>query len=147
MAALTYIHDRSTLVRSTSPSLPQNVWRPFGIGNWNEEPGFRLNAIAVDANYSSHIYVGCDNGTLYKTTDGGRSWERLAAGHQSTPIGSITLDPTGSTIYIATGQGLTALDGVQLWTTDGGATFTPPLPADLFDQVSLENLLALQSQH
>ncbi|HLJ97755.1 MAG TPA: DUF4214 domain-containing protein [Gemmataceae bacterium] len=82
------------------------------------------------------IYVGTDNGGVWKTTDGGANWTPLTdyvtdptTGPVPIAIGGVAVDPhTPDTIYAATGVAdnqLSSQPGVGvLKSTDGGKTWT-----------------------
>ncbi|MCB0402855.1 MAG: T9SS type A sorting domain-containing protein [Flavobacteriales bacterium] len=105
-------------------------WTPLGPTNWNSigwNPGIgRINAVTVDPNNSSVIYVGTPAGGCWKSTNGGNSWTPLTDDLASLGVSGIAIDPTNSnTVYIATGDG----DGTDTYSigvmksTDGGATW------------------------
>ena len=77
----------------------------------------------------SDLYVIDGNGMLFKSTDGGMTWQQLA-GNLFTPK-SITIDPNNpSNIYVVDSV------GVQL-STNGGVSFTtisPPFPGGVYVQ-------------
>jgi uncharacterized protein (TIGR03437 family) len=79
---------------------------------------------------SSDLYVIDAFGILFKTTDGGMTWQKLSAQYFLVPK-SITIDPKNpSHIYVVDQSGL------QL-STDGGQTFktiSPPLPGGVYVQ-------------
>ena len=70
---------------------------------------------------------------LYKTTDGGRTWQRVLEGNDDTGVTDVAMDPSDpSTLYAATYQRRRQAfgfvgggPGSALWKTiDGGATWT-----------------------
>ncbi|MBL4592322.1 MAG: T9SS type A sorting domain-containing protein [Flavobacteriales bacterium] len=105
-------------------------WTPIGPSSWNSigwNPGIgRVNAITVDPNNSSIIYVGAPAGGCWKTTNGGSTWTPLTDNLSSLGVSGIAIDPNNSNIvYIATGDG----DGNDTYSigvmksTDGGTTW------------------------
>jgi photosystem II stability/assembly factor-like uncharacterized protein len=59
----------------------------------------RVTAVAVqDANTA---YIGAADGGVWKTTDGGNTWNPLTDGQSSLWIGAIAIDPTNSSILYA----------------------------------------------
>jgi len=109
-------------------------WTPLGPTNWNSigwNPGLgRINAVTVDPNNSSTIYVGTPAGGCWKTTNGGTSWSPLTDNLSSLGVSGIAVDPTNSnTVYIATGDGdgndtysigvLKSIDGGTTWNSTG----------------------------
>ncbi|MDC8011580.1 WD40/YVTN/BNR-like repeat-containing protein [Tahibacter soli] len=64
-------------------------------------------------------------GAVYKTTDGGANWTAQTTGIAGQDVRALFVDrndPTGNTVYAATGGGSTDPGGVYR-TTDGGATW------------------------
>jgi photosystem II stability/assembly factor-like uncharacterized protein len=84
-----------------------------GGSNWNEIPGFehseRIASIAINPENTDEVYVGVlgalwsDNETrgVYKTTDGGKSWDRILYINPSTGAGDVIMDPNDPTILYA----------------------------------------------
>lgn len=103
------------------------------IGNWQEEGpgniGGRINTIAADPNNSDIIYVGCAKGGVFKTTNGGSSWEPIFDDQTFLSIGDIEIDPNNSnSIYVGTGDPNISSshyigDGL-FHSADAGATWT-----------------------
>jgi len=105
-------------------------WVPIGPDSWNSigwNPGIgRVNAITVDPNNSSVIYIGTPAGGLWKSNDNGSTWNPLTDDFSSLGVSGIAVDYNNSNIiYIATGDG----DGNDTYSigvmksTDGGATW------------------------
>ena len=99
------------------------------VGSWTmatTNPGHAILSLAVDANDPKTAYAGVDHpgtggdtGGLYKTTDGGRTWTRLAGVLDSLDVVSIATHPSESgTLWAAT------LNGGAYRSTDGGTSWT-----------------------
>jgi uncharacterized protein (TIGR03437 family) len=74
----------------------------------------------------SDLYVIDGNGVLFKTTDGGMTWQKIS-GHYISEPKSITIDPNNqSNIYVVDAVGIEE-------STDGGNTFTTITPVALSD--------------
>ena len=76
------------------------------------------------------VYVGSAAGGLWKTTNGGTSWQPLFDRQPTLSIGDFALDPTNpDVIYVGTGEGNVRNSvsfGVGVFrSTDGGAHWTP----------------------
>ena len=84
-----------------------------GGTNWKEIPGFenseRIASIVINPNNSNEIYVGVlgalwsdseDRG-VYKTTDNGKSWEKILYFNESTGAADILMDPKDPNILYA----------------------------------------------
>lgn len=128
------VYNEYTKFKNKYTSKKQNNktanWTPLGPTNWNSigwNPGIgRINAITVDPNNSSIIYVGTPAGGCWKSINGGNTWTPLSDDLSSLGVSGIAIDPTNSNnIYIATGDG----DGNDTYSigvlksTDGGVTW------------------------
>ena len=116
---------------------PQPVWRAIKAPSTVTD-NF-INAIAVQEGNSSVVWVGHNNGELYKSTDAGAAtptWTRIGAGVlPSRIVQRVLTDPANANHVIVAFTGFTPNN---LWqTTDGGATWssiTGNLPAaPIFD--------------
>ncbi len=103
----------------------------------------RVTAIAFGG---EGTYLGSANGGLWKSTDQGSSWTPLTDQQPSLAVGGLAVvaGRTHDTIYIGTGEGNNSCDsefgqGV-LKSTDGGATWSAPLGAALFDRLTFAKL-------
>lgn len=99
-------------------------WRTEGPGNL----GARVNCIAVHPDDEDVIYIGFSNGGLWKTTDGGATWQPLMEDHLWQAIGEVTLDPSDpQTVYVGLGDpNITfyPMIGDGVWrSTDGGQSW------------------------
>ncbi len=109
-------------------------WTPMGPTNWAVQgwnPGIgRINAITVDPNNTSIIYVGTPAGGCWKSTNGGTTWSPLTDDMATLGVSGIAVDPNNSnTIYIATGDGdgndtysigvMKSVDGGNSWSNTG----------------------------
>ncbi len=84
-----------------------------GGNNWVEIPGFeqseRIASIAINPNNTDEIYVGVlgalwsDNETrgVYKTTDGGKTWNKILYINPSTGAGDVIMDPKNPNVLYA----------------------------------------------
>ena len=67
------------------------VWKRINIGQ--EFPRDTVSAIAVDPNDPDVIYVGMANAGIYKSINGGASWQPAYQGIASAQIFSLLIDP------------------------------------------------------
>ncbi len=88
-----------------------------GGNNWNEIPGFenseRIASIVINPNNTNEVYVGVlgalwsdseDRG-VYKTTDGGKTWNKILYVGPSTGASDILMDPNNpNTLYASMWQ-------------------------------------------
>src|SRR5205823_3698409 len=95
----------------------------------------RVSAIAVvDANT---VYLGAASGGVWKTTNGGASWQSVTDGQvnlarsetANLAIGAIAIDPSdANTVYVGLGEQNNATDSYQgngiLKSTDAGSSWT-----------------------
>ena len=116
-----------------------NQQKSGGIGNWSPmgpytynntdswSPGHgRVNCIAVDPSNSNTIYIGAPVGGVWKTTDGGSTWNPLGDEWSVIGVSGIAVDPNNSNIiYVATGDsdGNDSYSIGVLKSTDGGVTW------------------------
>ncbi len=113
---------------------PQPVTNSGGGANFgNPAATGRVTAIAVDptttTTSSQVIYLGAATGGVWKSTDGGNSWNTIFDQNNSLAIGGIAIAPTSNTtIYVGTGELNFSGDsyyGAGVYkSTDGGNTWT-----------------------
>ena len=145
---------------STSPSTAAGRWKNVGLKNSEH-----IARIEIDPRNSDVVYVaaqgplwskGGDRG-LYKTTDGGATWNRLLSVDDWTGVNDVTLDPRDPDTLVATtwqrvrrthgyvgggpGSGVhRSTDGGKTWTKSQsgfpavdlgriGLARSPPIPA------------------
>jgi|GEM_PF-1934435 len=89
----------------------------------------RVKALAVDPRNSNVVYLGAAQGGVWKTTNGGASWQPLTDNQASLAVAALAIDPQHpDTVYAGTGEPTLGLDNYYgagiLKTTDGGATWT-----------------------
>ncbi|MFZ0819943.1 MAG: IPT/TIG domain-containing protein [Candidatus Acidiferrales bacterium] len=113
---------------------PQPVTNSAGFSNFgNPVATGRVTAIAVDPTTTSlpnvTVYVGGATGGVWKSTDGGNTWNSIFDQNNSMAIGGIAIAPSSNTtIYVGTGELSFSGDsyygaGVYM-STDGGSTWT-----------------------
>lgn len=96
-----------------------NTGQPTGMG--------RINAIAFHPTDANTIYIGAPSGGIWKTTNGGTTWENLANNLPKLGVSSILIHPTDpNIIYIGTGdRDANDAPGIGVYKTiDGGNTWT-----------------------
>ena len=103
---------RSTNVKAGTPS-----WTAI-----KSSVGSNISAIAVAKSDSNTIWVGHNNGNVYKSTNGGANWTQVDTGLPNRYVMRITIDANNHNIVYATFGGFSS-DNV--WrTADGGSTWT-----------------------
>ncbi len=122
----------NALVHIKQNNLPKNSsvtsalsWTSLGPNNI----GGRTRSIAINPSNTNIMYAGSVSGGVWKTTDGGVSWNPTTDAQANLAISSIVIDPAHpDTIYAGTGEGYFPVDGLRgagvLKSTDGGATWT-----------------------
>lgn len=99
----------------------ENVWTPVG-----PDSGGAVTALAVHPTDPRIVYAGTLGGGIFKSTDGGQSWQAANEGLGSPFIRALVIDPANPNIlYAATaGQQLNSsvIAGV-FQSTDGGTTW------------------------
>lgn len=106
-------------------------WQPLGpfthtnTGSWSSGQA-RINSIIVDPNNTNIWYAGAPAGGIWKSTDGGSTWNPMSDDLPQIGVSGIAIDYANSNIiYIATGDddaGDTVSAGV-FKSTDGGVTW------------------------
>ena len=109
-----------------------NTWTPLGLLNWTcgnsgYSPGNgRINAITVDPNNANVIYIGAPAGGVWKSVDGGTTWNTTSDYMPHLGVSTIAVDHNNSNIvYIGTGdRDAGDCPGIGiLKSTDAGATW------------------------
>lgn len=117
-----------------APKAEENIWNPVSLlkydnvdGHWSPGVG-RMDRVMVDPQNSDIIFTGAPTGGLWKSVDGGLTWETKTDDLPSIGISGIAIDPNNSSnIYISTGDG----DGTGTYSsgvyrsTDGGESWSP----------------------
>ncbi len=105
----------------------------------------RINQITFDPNNENVIYIAAPDGGVWKTTDGGNTWQPITDDFASLGISDIAISPQNSNIiYVATGDrdGRSAYSIGVYKSTDGGQTWSVTgLSYSLADNVKLSRIL------
>ncbi len=101
-------------------------WEFLGPGN----VGGRSRGIVIHPQNSNTIWIGGATGGVWKTTDGGQSWNPTTDFLPALSISSLVIDPSNPDIlYAGTGEQTQNWRGAGIYkTTDGGLTWSQ-LPA------------------
>lgn len=99
-------------------------WQWLGPGNI----GGRVRALVIHPTQPNTMFAGAAAGGVWKTTDGGASWQPLNDFLSNLAVSSLALDPTNpNTLYAGTGEGFFNSDarrGAGIFkSTDGGANW------------------------
>ena len=115
-----------------SPKPTDTPGPAFGNMQWREIgpalPGGRVAGVAGSASDANLYYLGAAGGGVWKSADGGETWQSVFEKQKVSAIGAIAIDPTNNeTVWAGTGESnprndVTYGDGVYK-TTDGGKTW------------------------
>src|SRR4029077_109520 len=98
------------------------VCADLGAG-WGLGSG-RVTALAVDG---GAVYAGTADGGVWKSTDGGTTWQPLFDTQDTVSIGAVAVNPADHSIWVGTGEANTSSDSYAgigvLRSADGGATW------------------------
>ncbi len=113
-------HANGDIYRSTNATAANPQWVQIDTNGINVNR--QCLALTIDPNDHDLIYAafgGFQTGNLWRSNDGGQSWNDISQGLPEAPIRDVSVHPQRSTwIYLATQVGLFASD-------DGGATWSP----------------------
>ena len=125
-AAPAYDPTLYTAPGATDRSLKSLRWRQVGPFR-----GGRVDAVSGDLHKPFLFYMGSVNGGVWRTTNGGQTWENLTDGKTDiSSVGAITIAPSDpNVIYVGTGESHLREDltfGTGMYrSTDAGASWQP----------------------
>jgi photosystem II stability/assembly factor-like uncharacterized protein len=115
-----------------TPSPTPTPGPPWSNLSWRELgpalPGGRVAAVAGSANNPNLYYIGSAGGGVWKSEDGGETWEAVFEKEKVAAIGAVVIDPNNDeVVWAGTGESnprndVTYGDGVYK-STDGGKTW------------------------
>lgn len=126
--------DKFSLSKTTA-SVSWSAIGPRSIANgwptqWGNFSG-RIRGLAVHPIDPDIVYIGAASGGIWKTTNGGTTWQDLSNQFELLTFGAIAIDPQNpETVYAGTGELLAGWDmntysGDGIYkSTDGGSTWT-----------------------
>jgi PKD repeat protein len=118
---------------------------PTEIGSQDIDGIGRINQISFDPNNANIFYVAAPDGGVWKTTDGGNTWQPITDDFASLGVSDIAISPQNpDIIYIATGDrdGRSAYSIGVYKSTDGGQSWAvTSLIYSLADNVKLSRIL------
>ncbi|MCP4141851.1 MAG: hypothetical protein GY755_16515, partial [Chloroflexi bacterium] len=131
---------------ATGAGIENTSWNWIGPGNI----GGRVRALAIHPTTPDTMWAGSVSGGIWKTINGGESWQAQDDFMANLAVTSIVIDSDDSNIlYAGTGEGFWNIDAISgAWifkTTDGGATWAklPIVTSDPEEGVSYVNRLAI----
>jgi photosystem II stability/assembly factor-like uncharacterized protein len=108
-----------------APAFQKMHWRAVGPAS----SGGRIAAVAGSASNPNLYYVGTAGGGVWKTINGGQTWQAVFGDQHVSAIGAVAIDPNNNQIvFVGTGEtnprnDVSYGDGLYK-TTDGGKTWT-----------------------
>src|SRR5262245_51837548 len=140
------------LVPADDPPIVANIWTAIGpapIAN-GQRPGGgpvsgRIAGIAAHPTDVNTIYIAAAGGGVWKTTDGGATWNSLTDAQSTLSMGAIAVAPNNpSMVYAGTGEANFSGDsnfgrGV-LVSTNGGTTFTLQTAGGAFNRKTISEI-------
>src|SRR5438105_2366532 len=83
-------------------------WRQWGARNL----GGRIRALVQNPSNSSQMYAGSAQGGVFRTRDGGDTWQPVGKPEHSFPVGALALAPDNpNLLYVGTGEAAVLHDG------------------------------------
>ncbi len=111
-------------LNAATAGIEQGSWNWIGPGNI----GGRVRALAVHPSDPDFMWAGGIAGGIWKTTNGGASWQVQDDFMESMAVTAIVVNPQNPEIlYAGTGEGIGDSDTISRWifrTEDSGATWT-----------------------
>jgi MBG domain (YGX type) len=128
-------NQRNALQPSALPDLLTGItWTPDGpqpiAAYYGPTPySGRATSLAVHSTDPNTVYLGTAGGGVWKTTDGGQTWNPLTDSQASLAIGAVAIDPNNpNTVFAGTGEADFSVDSYYgqglLKSTDAGQTWT-----------------------
>ncbi|MFH0736751.1 MAG: T9SS type A sorting domain-containing protein [bacterium] len=125
--AKTSIENKSTL--QWLPLGPKGITQTFP-SHWGVSSG-RCRALDIHPQDPNIAYIGAASGGIWKTTDGGESWQSVSDNFNTISFGAIAIDPNNpEVVYAGTGEACSILSGYTYngdglyKTTNGGLTWS-----------------------
>lgn len=118
-------NSKHKFAKAAAPADLEEAWTSEGPGNI----GGRFNTLAMSPTDANTIYAGAANGGIFKTTDGGTTWNPIFDDQAYLAISVIQVDPNNAdVVYAGTGDrnfgGSSHLGNGIYKSTDAGATWT-----------------------
>ena len=99
------------------------------VSHWGTVSG-RIRGLAIHPTNPDIVYIGAAAGGIWKTTNGGTSWDDISGDFNTLTFGAIAIDPNNpNTVYVGTGEAIysstrTTFEGNGLYkSTDGGSNW------------------------
>ena len=134
---------------------PRNTAPPYRTFFGTAAVSGRVNAVAYDPVNENVYYIGAPQGGVWKTTDGGATWQPLTDHWQFLQVACIAIHPTNPNIlYVGTGdfqgwmrpfsQGvMRSTDGGQTWQSLGATQFGNRCVSDILIDPENPNIITV----
>lgn len=114
----------ATSALESAANIDRGSWTWMGPGN----VGGRVRSLVIHPTDPQTMWAGSVGGGIWKTTDGGASWNVLDDFMANLAVSTMVIDPTDpNVLYAGTGEGFYNQDAIQgagiFKTTDGGTTW------------------------
>lgn len=89
----------------------------LGAGSWQASSLIQqhIHALAVDPLHAQTLYAGNEDGTVFKSSDAGQHWtKQTPISSTPTTLSSLTVNPSGKTLYALADKGLFASNDAAL---------------------------------
>jgi photosystem II stability/assembly factor-like uncharacterized protein len=73
---------------------------------FNQKDNYRITSLVLDARNPNTLFANADGFGVYRSSDGGASWQAMNAGLTTFSIWRLAIDPTGPKLYAATDGGV-----------------------------------------
>ncbi len=134
---------------------PRNASPPYRTYFGTAAVSGRVNAVAYDPVNENVYYIGAPQGGVWKTTNGGQTWQPLTDNWQFLQVACIAIHPTNpNIIYVGTGdfqgwmrpfsQGvMRSTDGGQTWQSLGATQFGNRCVSDILIDPENPNMITV----
>ena len=114
-----------SVARGAAPrdaSAATHTWTSLGPGSF----GGRTRGFVINPQNPSIMYAGSATGGVFKSIDGGATWNNVTDGLPDLSIGALAMDPSNpNVVYAGTGESWGSHPGAGIFkTSDAGATWT-----------------------
>ena len=126
-----------------SPIGPTTIANGQALSGGNAAVSGRVTSVVVDPSNSNKVYLGTAQGGVWRSLNGGTTWEAIFDTANSLAIGALAVAPSNPTIlYVGTGEFNSCADcffGAGLYRIDNVDT-TPTLVGPINPQETVSNL-------
>jgi photosystem II stability/assembly factor-like uncharacterized protein len=119
------MRESQARVGPLAAGISKTSWTSIGPGNI----GGRIRSLVIHPTNTSTMFAGSVGGGIWKTTNGGTTWQVVDDFMTNLAVASLAMNPANpSTMYAGTGEGFYNADGIRgagiFKSTDGGTTWT-----------------------